>query len=71
MVWVGGRRRGDEGFDRMHLMVDCLDAVGSAGALPLVGGLGVLVALLVHGAARRRDQSRADYAVVSTSEDVC
>ena len=59
-------------------MVECLDAVGSAGALPLIilGALGVLLmALLVrtHGAARRRvfDQSGADYAVVSTSEDVC
>ena len=39
---VGGRTEARRrGVDRMHLMVDCLDAVGSAGALPLVGGLEV------------------------------
>lgn len=56
----GARREG------MHLMVDCLDGMGYAGAVPLVGGLAVLAALVVQAA--RRERESASYAAIP-SED--
>jgi hypothetical protein len=50
----------------MHLMVDCLDGMGYAGAVPLVGGLAVLAALVVQAA--RRERESASYAAIP-SED--